>query len=199
MTLPDAPPVGQVAVALDAAVVDARGVLDDYWSRHWPELFTGAYTSPTFLGLYDGHAADVPTCGERVLPADNAVYCVPRDYLAFDRTLMGLRSQIGDSWPYLVVAHEWGHAVQARLARELNSSQVELQADCFAGAALYGAAADGTLVLGPDAATEIATALTAAADETPWTDSRDHGNARERVGAFDAGRVSGPPACLPKP
>lgn len=197
VTIPEAPPIGRYADDLTGAVVDAQLVVDGYWATHWSEFFTGTYGPPTVVGLYDGSAADVPTCAGERLPRYNAAYCVPGDYLAWDVTLMGLRTQIGNSWPYLVVAHEWGHAIQARLAPTLNSLALELQADCLAGATLYGAAADGTLALGPEAATEIATALAAAADEVPWTDVRDHGNAAERTGAFDAGRTGGVRACLP--
>lgn len=197
VTIPTAPPAGTFAADLEAAANDAQRVVDGYWTRHWGEVFTGTYASPTVVGLYDGTGTAVPTCAGKPLPAYNAVYCVPQDFLAWDVTLLGLRTQIGNSWPYLVVAHEWGHAVQARLATTLNSVTVELQGDCLAGAALYGAVADGTLVLDENAASEIATALAAASDETPWTTSADHGNATERTGAFDAGRTGGVRACLP--
>lgn len=197
VTVPTAPPAGTFAADLEAAVADARQVVDGYWTRHWADVFTGSYASPTVVGLYDGTGTAVPTCGGKPLPAYNAVYCVPQDYLAWDATLMGLRTQIGDTWPYLVIAHEWGHAIQARLATTLHTQALELQADCLAGATLYGAAADGVLVLDEDAASEIATALAAASDETPWTDSTDHGTATERTGAFDAGRTGGVRACLP--
>lgn len=53
----------------------------------------------------------------------------------------------GDTWPYLVIAHEWGHAIQDRLGDSLTEKASELQADCLAGAALFGAAADGELIL----------------------------------------------------
>ena len=39
----------------------------------------------------------------------------------------------------------------------------------------------------------------ALADETPWTDIHDHGNAAERIGAFERGRDEGAVGCLPAP
>jgi predicted metalloprotease len=110
---------------------------------------------------------------------------------------MVLGAQFGDAWVYLVIAHEWGHAIQYRLNASLQSKAAELQADCFAGAALYGAAADGTLLFEEGDEKEITLGLTAIADETPWTDQGDHGNAFERVQSFAAGRSGGVPACLP--
>lgn len=196
VTVPTAPPAGTFAADVEAAADDARQVVDGFWVRHWGEVFTGTYKGPTVVGLYDGTGPNVPLCAGKPLPAYNAAYCVPQDYLAWDVTLMGLRTQIGNSWPYLVVAHEWGHAIQARLATPLTTQSLELQADCLAGATLYGAATDGTLVLDDNAASEIATALAAASDETPWTSSADHGNATEQTGAFDAGRTGGVRACL---
>ena len=98
---------------------------------------------------------------------------------------------------YLVIAHEWGHAIQARLDNSLVWEGGELQADCLAGAALYGAAADGTLNFEAGDSNEIAMSLSALGDSSPWTDSTTHGDAFERVGAFDLGRTGGVAACLP--
>jgi predicted metalloprotease len=103
---------------------------------------------------------------------------------------------LGDSFIYLVVAHEWGHAIQARLAPNLRSRQLELQADCFAGAALYGAARDGTLYWDDGDLDEITTSLTRVADKYPWTNVGDHGSPTQRINAFLRG-AGGPQKCLP--
>ncbi|MGH8089010.1 MAG: neutral zinc metallopeptidase, partial [Stenotrophomonas sp.] len=103
----------------------------------------------------------------------------------------------GDAWVYLVIAHEWGHAIQARLSRALGSRQAELQADCFAGAVLYGAHNDGTLQFEQGDEKEIANALARIADDTPWTKQGDHGDPFQRIQAFGTGRSGGVMACLP--
>ena len=41
-------------------------------------------------------------------------------------------------WVYLVVAHEWGHAIQYRVPRSLVVRGRELQADCLAATVLPG-------------------------------------------------------------
>ena len=104
--------------------------------------------------------------------------------------------QIGDAWVYLIIAHEWGHAIQARLERDRVSVQAELQADCLAGASLFGAARAGLVTLEPGDTEELAQTLAAVADDYPWTDESDHGNARERTSAFSAGANGGVKACV---
>ena len=49
--------------------------------------------------------------------AGNAFYCEQGDFVAWDEQGLfpKLRQQYGDFAPALVLAHEWGHAVQARV------------------------------------------------------------------------------------
>jgi uncharacterized protein len=122
-------------------------VVNDYWAQHWSDFFTGTYQPPTVWGTYDSSTGGGPTCGGQPPLPDNAFYCATgEDFLAWDSQLMAKGAQFGDAWVYLVVAHEWGHAIQYRLDRSLTSLSAELQADCLAGAVLYGAARDGTLL-----------------------------------------------------
>ena len=75
------------------------------------------------------------------------------------------------------------------------SATTELQADCLAGAALQGAAADGLISVEPGDSEEIAKTLAAVADDYPWTKESDHGNAEQRTSAFNTGVSGGVPAC----
>ncbi|MET7760984.1 neutral zinc metallopeptidase [Streptomyces sp. NPDC005393] len=175
----------------------AVSVTNAYWQTHWAELFTGAYNPPQVLGPYDGAAADVPSCGGTPLPNDNAVYCPDGDFVAWDMDLMRWGHERGDAWVYLVIAHEWGHAVQNRLDAGLVDLARELQADCLAGAVLFGAAKDKTLTFEDGDTNELADALTALADKTPWTNTSDHGDASQRVSYFSRGAQSGVKGCLP--
>ncbi|MET8179841.1 neutral zinc metallopeptidase [Streptomyces sp. NPDC005336] len=175
----------------------AVSVTNAYWQTHWAELFTGAYNPPQVLGPYDGAAADVPSCGGTPLPNDNAVYCPDGDFVAWDMDLMRWGHERGDAWVYLVIAHEWGHAVQNRLDAGLVDLARELQADCLAGAVLFGAAKDKTLTFEDGDTDELADALTALADKTPWTNTSDHGDASQRVSYFSRGAQSGVKRCLP--
>jgi predicted metalloprotease len=167
--------------------------VDTFWATHWNAYFTGTYESPEVAGAYTADSPDAPSCaGEPALP-DNAFYCIGEDFLAWDAQLMADGYRSGDSWVYLVVAHEWGHAVQNRVLG-LESVAQELQADCLAGATLFGST---DLEFEEGDTDELAAGLAALADDTPWTDSADHGDASERISFFDVGGQGGVEACMP--
>lgn len=170
-------------------------VVDAYWQRHFTEETGRAYDSPRITGGYTGSSG--PSCGGQPSVPFNAFYCRSGDFLAWDEDLMKAGyQQIGDSWVYLIVAHEWGHAIQARLRQNQVSVAAELQADCFAGAALQGAVNDGALTVEVGDDDEIAGTLAAVADRFPWSDVSSHGNARQRSSAFSSGANGGPAACV---
>lgn len=176
---------------------DAIQVIDTYWSTHWPELFTGTYNPPRVVGAYKADDPARPTCGGQPAEAFNAFYCIPEDYVAWDFQLMRDGYAKGDAWIYLVIAHEWAHAVQNRLQTSLVAEANELQADCLAGAVLWGASqVDRTLKWEDGDTTEISTALSSFGDDLPWTDPSAHGDAVERVTAFGQGRTKGVRGCL---
>ncbi|MGA5407616.1 neutral zinc metallopeptidase [Streptomyces lavendulocolor] len=173
---------------------DAVAVVDAFWSSHWNDHFTGAYQPPQVFGAYVAGSPEAPRCGDEAAAPGNAFYCPRGDFIAWDVTLMRDGHAQGDSWVYLVVAHEWAHAVQRRVSG-LRAVAAELQADCLAGATLFGA---DDLVFEEGDGEELAQALTALADETPWTRSEDHGDARQRTTAFSNGGSGGVDACLPR-
>jgi uncharacterized protein len=171
-------------------------VTDAFWRERFPEIFGRSYRSPQVQGGYRGE--DGPSCGDQPAVPFNAFYCPGEDFIAWDENLMaaGYR-QIGDAWVYLIIAHEWAHAIQARLERDQVSVAAELQADCLAGATLFGAAERGLVELEPGDTEELAQTLAAVADDFPWTSERDHGNAQERISSFNAGAEGGVRACIP--
>jgi predicted metalloprotease len=169
---------------------------DGYWATHWSQYFTGRYIPPSVRGLYDSRQVQVLCGGVPLLPK-NAWYCRSEDFVVFDLAFMQQVYALGDSFIYLVVAHEWGHAMQARLGSNLQFVASELQADCFAGAVLYGAARDGELQWEAGDTQELANSLNAVADKYPWTKVSDHGNAAQRIANFKTGQA-GPAACVPQ-
>jgi uncharacterized protein len=164
-----------------AAARTAATAVNSFWRRHFNELSTQPYRGPHVLGGYVG--ASGPTCAGQPALAFNAFYCPSQAFLAWDENLMNVGyRKIGSAWVYLIVAHEWGHAVQSRLNRYQGSIADELQADCLAGATLAGARRDGLLRLSPGDNRELGVTLTAIADTYPWTKQRDHGNPAQRIG-----------------
>jgi uncharacterized protein len=171
---------------------------NQFWARHWPELFTGTYKPPRVHGFYDGDNPEAgPFCGPQPPVPLNAFYCPAEDLLAWDIDLMRELHAAGDASVYLVVAHEWGHAIQQRLSTQLVTLDAELQADCLAGATLFGAARDGTIRFEQGDQEELARVLAALADRTPWTDVGDHGDMSQRIGSFARGGTDGVAACIP--
>ncbi len=197
---PDA--VTDEELLLDLAT--AVAVTDEYWARHLPSDLGRPYASPRLAsgidgvpGLYDG-TVDALACHGQQLPVGNAVYCggPDDDWIAADFTLLRAAQDLGDAFVYVVLAHEWGHAVQARLPQEAHWAAYELQADCLAGAALQGAVDEGALVIDATDPQEVLDSY-AALDDTPWGDGGTHGSAEERYGAFERGVLGGPVSCLP--
>ena len=190
-----AEPTAVPEVDLDAMIADldtAVQITDGFWSDHWSDFFPGAYASPTVVGLYDGtDEADAPQCDGHPLRANNAFYCPQEDFVAWDVGIVSSGYEIGDAWAYLVVAHEWGHAIQSRLGLPTES---EVQADCLAGAALFGAVADGALRFDESDQAEIAAAFDELSGKSAHT---GHGVPLERIEAFDLGHQRGVLACLP--
>ncbi|MET1044908.1 MAG: neutral zinc metallopeptidase [Microbacteriaceae bacterium] len=187
-----------VAADYDAAV----NLTNQYWATHFSEYVPGSYAPPHLYigaelpaGLYDAPAETV-YCGSTLLTDLNAWYCVIEDFVAFDIDLMLHSLTVGDAFIYFVVAHEWGHAIQARAAPEQRDQRIELQADCLAGAALQGMANDGTLVFEPGDSEELVAGVASLGDPRPWTYPGDHGSADERVGELTRGMQLGVAACL---
>jgi hypothetical protein len=109
--------------------------------------------------------------------------------------------QHGDFAVVTIIAHEWGHTIQSLLG-VLNTGgytiDLELQADCFAGAyAQYANTRSLNVRLDESDIREGATALFYAGDPdgTPWWDSQAHGTGDQRMQAFVDGFEQGVSAC----
>ena len=84
----------------------AVGAVDAFWKENFPKEFGKEYQSPHVAGPYVG--TDGPTCGGQPSEPNNAYYCRPGDYIAWDENLMRAGyQQVGDAWVYLIIAHEW--------------------------------------------------------------------------------------------
>ena len=193
-TVVDAEPAGNVGETRAEDETVAVQITDAFW-RDWFAQQGARYAPPRVAGAYTGRNG--PTCaGEPSVPG-NAYYCPRGNFIAWDDNLMRAGyTQIGDAWVYLVIAHEWAHAIQAQLPERLLARQIELQADCLAGAALQGAQELDLVRIEPGDDEEIARTLRAVADDFPWTDERSHGNAQERTSAFQAGVSGGVDRCI---
>ena len=108
-----------------------------------------------------------------------------------------LQKNFGDFVIPVVMAHEWGHAVQARSNFTARTVTKELQADCFAGAWSKHAKDDGVFDI---TAADLDTALAGILElrDTPGTihiDPDAHGSGFDRVSAFQDGFDNGLGKC----
>jgi predicted metalloprotease len=134
---------------IDQVARNALADLERFWSRAYPEFFGEEYV-PLQGGYFsvdpagdDRSAFPEEGIGCAALPAPpdsvagNAYYDVTCDLIAYDRTLLEeLATDHGRFLAPVIMAHEFGHAMQGRFgfAASGRSIQDETQADCLAGA-----------------------------------------------------------------
>lgn len=191
----DIAPAQETRLEMGEDEKNAVQVVNDFWVRNWSRNFTGTYTPPEVRGRFD--PTNPPSCGDVRLEPDNAYYCPTEDYITWDASIIkGIPGLEGNTFPYNVIAHEWGHAIQNRTRGIVESSAaLELQADCLAGATLSGARDDGRLEWEPTDRERLWSVLARISDDLPDTDPRHHGSAEERIGAFELGE-EGVQACM---
>jgi hypothetical protein len=137
-------------------------------------------------------------CGIATL--NNAFYCSASNSIYYDYNFMRrMYSGVGDYAAVSILAHEWGHLVQTQLGIGKGRAftiQMELQADCFAGA--YTKYAERTGKLDPGDLEEAGTGLFNAGDPEgmPWFSPRAHGKSMQRISAFVDGYRGGAQRCL---
>jgi predicted metalloprotease len=185
-----------------ATVESVLGSLDAYWSEALPEVFGVRYESPSRYVYYRPEESPGPRCGREQAPAKNAFYCPAGDFIAWDESGLLIPYYVGsgDFAAAFVLAHEFGHAVQARLPeREPLGVLNELQADCFAGAWAAHVAEQGLLEAGDLDEATLAVFTARDVPGTDFTDPRAHGSGFERTRAFADGYESGPRRCYPAP
>ena len=176
--------------------------LEEYWSQALPETFGVEFTPPTRYVYYRPDEQPGPRCGDEQAPAQNAFYCHAGDFIAWDESglVIPYYVQAGDFAAAFVLAHEFGHAMQARLPqRERLTVLSELQADCFAGAWARYVQNQGRLEAGDLDEATLAVFSARDVPGTEFTDPRAHGTGFERTRAFTDGYAEGPRACAPAP
>ncbi|MCD2196978.1 neutral zinc metallopeptidase [Actinomycetospora endophytica] len=188
--------------------------LEGWWGGQFPKLANGAKFTPLkgYFSVDSSRDGPGPPCTDAASEVEgNAFYCPNADIIAYDRAalLPVLRQKFGDSAVVVVIAHEFGHAVQQRLesssptAAGLSSGAPTIlsegQADCYAGGFLR-AVHDGAtpdLRTGDRGIDAAMSALITFRDPvgTDAGDDRAHGNAFDRVSSFQDGYDGGPSAC----
>lgn len=198
-------------------------LINNFWQKKTKEVVAStAYRPPGHLVEYSG--SDSPGCiGEKsrdmsgnayycasVIPPDrcttvsaNQGYCVGEDVIAWDKPglLLPFFRQIGDLAGALVLAHEWGHLIQARVFPQFNyktAIRTELQADCYAGAWALGMKRQGRVNVGSFNQTLDLFENVGGGDEA-WLDQDSHGNKYQRIRSFTQGFEEDARGCIGAP
>ena len=186
-----------------------RAVVSDlqrFWHTEFPADYGSAYEPVGAFYAY-GPTTNMPVCDGHRLPylllQGNAFYCPEDDFIAWDD--IGLFPRLdrvyGRFTIALVLAHEWGHAIQQRGGVDADGVIMEQQADCFAGAwarHLPKTAAGSGLSLDPADLDGAVAGLIGFRDPvglTPATEG-SHGTGFDRVRAFQEGYADGVERCV---
>lgn len=173
--------------------------INEFWQAEFTE---GKLTYRNLNRMQPYYRRTTTGCG-RAIP-NNAFYCSRNRSIYYDaQFLTNLVTEGGDYAAVMVISHEWGHFVQHQLGilkQDLYSIEIELQADCFAGA-YAGRLSRGesdNVSLDPGDLDEGVQAAYAFGDDasTPWDDPVAHGSPEQRADAFQTGLEQGADACL---
>jgi predicted metalloprotease len=193
----------------DGYLTAAFSDIQSFWQAQYPTLYGSEFT-PLAGGIYAAYPdriEPIPGCGTPETTyldvQGNAFYCLDGDFMAYDdaELLPQLVKQLGQSAVAVVLAHEFGHAVQFR-AQEFEEPTIlkEQQADCFAGAwAAHVARGESDVINFTD--DDISGGLIAmiqVRDPVEFggqIDESSHGTGFDRVGAFQDGFLGGTERC----
>ena len=196
--------------------------LNTYWAEQFPSVFDQDFP-PLAGGYYSVDPGNVDPaqypggqigCGEPPEAVENnAFYCSASgdypngDAIQYDRAFLeelafgsGGSEGYGRFIPALVMAHEFGHAVQGRVGYPFPASIViETQADCLAGAWTRWVA-DGDAphnTIRPAELDDVLRGYLLLRDPvgTGVNEAQAHGSYFDRVSAFQEGFDDGPTAC----
>jgi predicted metalloprotease len=205
--------VGATDDPIDQLARNALADLQDFWTAQFPDAYgdefqplQGGYFSVDPNNVDPSVYPDGVSCGSDPLDVEgNAFYCKARgevnsDSISYDRAfLTELAEEFGAFIPDLVMAHEYGHAVQGRVGDPPASILAETQADCFAGAWTRWVAdgeAEHTTVRGPEL-DDVLRGYLQLRDPvgTSLNEQSAHGSYFDRVSAFQEGFTDGVIAC----
>jgi predicted metalloprotease len=206
-TAPPSPgPANQVAEAATLA-------LQDFWREEFPAAFGREWTDLAAFAAVPTNDPDAPPppCVNRVADlVDQAFYCPAADAVAWDADglMPALHDRFGPAGVLVVLAHEVGHAVQSRLGVDAAQERapqdyptilLESMSDCYAGASMAHLAEQpvAELPVGPVERDLAMQALVGFRDPLGVVaeDLAAHGNAFDRVSAFQDGWREGATLC----
>ncbi|MQY25064.1 neutral zinc metallopeptidase [Nocardia aurantia] len=208
---PGVPGTGLTAVGgdhgdLDRLALDALDDIQTFWQGAFARNFDGAFAPLTTFRSWDARAPqrdDLQFCGESTYQVINAAYCRLDNTIGWDRGVLlpMMNDDFGPMAVVMVLAHEYGHAVQNMAHLVAGGDPVlvkEQQADCFAGVFMRHVAEGGAqhfTINTSDGLNKVLAATVAIRDANPGDPEAVHGSAFERVTAVQIGFTDGPKSC----
>ncbi len=210
---PDAAAPSRVVIGTDGGDVDKLGRdavsdIEEFWASAYGETFGGDFTPVDQISSWDSNGENTEFCGGDTLGLVNAGYCFDDNTIGWDRGEMmpSLREANGDMAITMVLAHEYGHAVQHQAGITNNKTPTlvsEQQADCLAGVYLRWVAEGKSprfTLSTSDGLNNLLAAMIGLSDPLlqrgdPEADENPHGSAFERVSAFQFGFTDGASSC----
>ncbi len=192
----------------DGFLIVAFKDIESFWNDQFPKVY-GAKFQPLAGGIFAAYPArttPIPGCQSpetRYRDVEgNAFYCSDGDFIVYDddELLPELVKELGETSVGVVLAHEFGHAIQSRID-ELNEPTIlkEQQADCFAGAwaAHIARGEDDQLTFDDNELKQGLVAMIQVRDPINGdvNDPNAHGTGFDRVGAFQDGFNGGAERC----
>ena len=190
----------------DLLATNAVDDIQQFWAQQYPTLFKGSFTPITKVVSWDAsedEGSGVRFCGDRTGGVPNAAYCTRDDSIGWDRTILlpALVDAFGPMSVVMVIAHEYGHAIQNQsglVGDDTPTIVAEQQADCFAGAFIRHVAEGDSphfTINTSDGLNGVLAATVAVRDVDPNDPESVHGSAFERVTAVQIGFTDGAAAC----
>jgi predicted metalloprotease len=194
---------GATGGQIDRTAGNAISDIQAFWTEQMPAVFGKTYRPVSAFYSVDPSGDKSAPCTNS--PSDirgNAFYCPTQDIVAYDRVGLfpDLQKRFGSFLIAMVLAHEWGHAIQHRTEMPSNRTiVVEAQADCYAGswtkAALTGKAPH--FQIGRQDLDQALAGYLLFRDPlgSQATDRQAHGSGFDRISAFQEGYEQGVKHC----
>ncbi|GGK57104.1 metallopeptidase [Nocardia camponoti] len=192
---------------VDQLALNAIDDIQSYWRAQFGTEFAGeTFTPVDKLISWNARASRsqaVEFCKETTYHLVNAAYCRLDNSIGWDRAMLlpTMSETFGKMSVVMVLAHEYGHAVQtmAKLVTKKTPVLVkEQQADCFAGAFMRHVAEGKSphfTINTSDGLNSVLAATVSIRDTDPDDPESVHGSAFERVTAVQIGFTDGPRGC----
>ncbi|WP_059017590.1 neutral zinc metallopeptidase [Mycobacterium sp. M26] len=193
---------------VDEIAVQSVSDLETFWESAYGETFKFEFKPVKAVISWNSDDYDGTFCDESTAGLINAAFCEDDNTIGWDRGVLmpSLRQANGDMAITMVLAHEYGHAIQklAKLNKKGTPTLVaEQQADCLAGVYMRWVAEGNsprfTLSTG-DGLNNLLAAMISFRDpllsQDDYYDTGDeHGSAFERISAFQFGFTDGASSC----